>query len=321
MDEGRRSQMVKHWWILLRGKNLLMIGAIPLVYHFGILKLNGFDTALNTLQTILLALSIMCAAGAGNIVNDLYDLEADKINKPHRVTLGKVISERFAMRTFGVLAFLGIAIPVGIALTTPDQNLILIFSVTSLATAIVWLYAVDFKGRVLIGNLLIAVLAALNAWYITLFDVLPTLSRTNEHQLQAVHILNAIAVFAFLSTLIRELIKDVEDIKGDRLVGYKTLATQWSIRPVKGFIALLVACELALLTYAAHKIYHTSSELGGIWVIVVLALPLLLYMIIRLGRAKEPSDFTPISSFMKVHMLLGIITPIAIGLIHQYLNP
>lgn len=319
-----------NWWKLLRGWNLLFIAAIPLLLHFGFLAIlegyyagidevkgleSGYHLALDSTRAIILTISIVLIAAGGYVINDVYDQQVDKVNKPKRRTVGKSIGEKTATRAFWALSITGCALGVYVASYIGNVNY---STIHLLSVAFLYLYAIDFKARVLIGNLMVALLAGLNVLIIAIYDLLPTLlglindTQANwiidRHPIYAHFKLIAIlAVFAFINTLIREIVKDNEDAEGDRKFGYKTLATQFSPTLNRIVVSALVLIELAGLVWVSSAISEDKMIVGLIWTLI--GAPLLALIVLQFFF-KEKKHYSWASLALKAVMFIGLVLPV-----------
>lgn len=331
--------MVKNWWKLIRGWNVLFVMAIVLILHFGFLGLyrgyvssialeRGYTTTyllgLSNFEAVLLALAAGFIAIAGYIINDVYDQQADMINKPERRTINVTISEKVALRVFTACAALGLGLAAFVGYRIDHINFTYIHAVS---LAILWLYAMDFKGRVLIGNALIALLAALNVWTIALYDLLPSLILLQEGEnnpsvmghptYQHFILITVLAGFAFISTLLREIVKDVEDVEGDRKMGYNTVGTYFSTNAVKWVIFVVVLLELAGLAWVMSM--WRGDLIALIYIGTLLVLPLIAFTA-YLPKMQTKEQFGKVSKLLKIHMLVGLFTPVVLLSLTLLLN-
>lgn len=319
-----------NWWKLLRGWNLLFVAAIPLLIHFGFLAViedylagidavkgldSGYHLALNTTHVILLAISVTLVAAGGYVINDVYDQKVDAVNKPKRRTVGKTIGENTASRAFWVLSVSGSALGVYVAYSIGHLNYSYIHL---LSVAFLYLYAVDFKARVLIGNIMVALLAGLNVLIIAIYDLLPTILTLIEdadggwiidrHPAYAHFMLIAIlALFAFINTLIREIIKDNEDAEGDRKFGYKTLATLFSPMLNRIVLSVIILIELGGLIWITQMISEDKMVVAMIWVLI--GAPLIALLVLQYFFS-EKKHYQWASLGVKALMFIGLILPI-----------
>ncbi len=234
---------------------------------------------------LLLTLSTVCVAAAGYIINDYYDIKIDAINKPERVVVGKTIRRRPAMFTHMVLSFIGIALGLWLAVPVGLINLG--------AVLLLWGYSARLKKIMLIGNVVIALLSASMLLVVAVYA--DTLNK----------ITISYAVFAFLISLIREIIKDVEDVKGDESFDCRTLPIVVGLRKTKYVLyPIIAAFQAFLLLVVFHPVTTTGFD---VYMLALVLLPSV-WLVIRLVRADRKRDFTYLSNVCKVIMLCGILS-------------
>lgn len=236
-----------------------------------------------------LTLSTALIAAAGYIINDYYDVKIDAINKPERMVVGKVIRRRRAMFAHLFLSFTGVAI--GLWLSIP------VGLINFGAVMLLWGYSARLKKMVLIGNIVIALLAASMLLVVAVY----------ANTLNKVTI--GYAVFAFLISLIREIIKDMEDVKGDASFDCRTLPIVAGLRNTKRVLYPLAGLFLALIVAA---ILHSRTTIYFDSYMVLLVLPPCIWLILKLTRADKKRDFTYLSNLNKVIMLAGILSMLLI---------
>jgi 4-hydroxybenzoate polyprenyltransferase len=267
---------------LTRFPNLLIIAltqylsTIFLVAH----PENGFEYLFD-FKLLLLSASTLMIAAAGYIINDYYDIKIDYVNKPDKVVVGKLIKRRIVLASHIILNVLGVGIGFYLSLRVGALNF--------LAGFLLWIYSNKLKRMPLIGNLTIAFLTALSIAIIAVYY------QRNES------LLMAYAVFAFSINLVREIIKDMEDIRGDMRFGSKTLPIVWGLRKTKYFLFVLILIFVLIL-------FALSSQLGNHTLnlfFIVLIVPII-YLIYLLYRADSQKRFHQLSTFCKLLMLAGI---------------
>lgn len=238
---------------------------------------------LHDVNLFLLALSTVLIAAGGYVINDYYDVKIDFINNPDRVVVGKTIHRRFAILFHLALSALGILIGLLVSWKLAAVN---VFSVS-----VLWFYSSWFKRLPFIGNFTVALLTSFSiAIVIFLYHVNTGL-------------IVVYALFAFFMTLIREIIKDMEDLKGDNTYGCRTLPIVWGIRKTKSALYLVIvtfSISVALINYLYVK-------LSIIYFVMLLFIPLG-WLTRQLYRADTKRDYGWLSSFCKVIMLLGILS-------------
>jgi 4-hydroxybenzoate polyprenyltransferase len=235
------------------------------------------------LRLFLLSASTVMIAAAGYIINDYYDVKIDLINKPDRVVIGKGITRRFAILFHTMLSAGGVGIGLMLGWKVGVINF---FSATLL-----WWYSNSLKRLPFVGNFSVALLTGLS---IVIVNVLYHVNRVE---------VIIYSLFAFFLTLIRELIKDMEDLKGDNSFGCKTLPILWGIRKSKYW----VYGELAVFAVTVLIINEHYVLLPKYYFFIFLFIPLVLFLM-RLIRADTVKDFHDLSQFCKLILLLGILS-------------
>jgi len=264
---------------LTRFGNLVIIG---LTQYFTAGFLIGMHT-LNDFKLLLLSISTISIAAGGYVINDYYDVKIDYINKPNRVVIGKIIPRRYAILFHVLLSTLGVALGVYLSFGIGVVNILSVF--------LLWLYSNNLKRLPFIGNVTVAFLTGLAVIVVDLFY------RTNNT------LVIIYALFAFFITLVREVIKDMEDLKGDNSFGCKTLPIIWGIRKTK-LLLYIILVTFAAVVVVLNQIYRA---LPFKYHLIFLFVPLL-WLLYRLIRADMKKDFTRLSIFCKVIMMLGILS-------------
>ncbi len=269
---------------LTRIQNLLIIG---LAQYFTAVFLTGPKTKwlhyLLSPDLFILSCSTILIAAAGYIINDYYDVKIDYINKPQRVIVGRVLKRRVVMAAHTVFNLLGIAL--GFYLM-PKLGL-----VNFIAAFWLWLYSNQLKRLPFIGNLSVAFLTGLSICMVAFFY--------GENEL----LVYTYALFAFALTLVREIIKDMEDLKGDATFGCKTLPIIWGIRRTKIVQYVLLAVFVWLLIIMASEV--DKLVLKNFFLLLILPVA---YFIIRLVRADSSKEYSFLSLYCKLLMLAGVIS-------------
>ncbi len=278
-----RSFTLSGFLRLTRFWNLLIIG---LAQYFAAGFLIGHEKIWDV-HLFFLALSTVIIAAAGYIINDYYDVKIDLINKPERVVIGKEVARRYALLFHSLLCMAGVAL--GFLLNWR------IGAINFMAAFLLWWYSNDLKRQPFIGNFVVAMLTGLS---IFLVNVLYQI-----HQPMVI----LYALFAFAMTLVREIIKDAEDLKGDNTFGCRTLPIVWGIRKTKFFLfGLLVVFFVGIV--AINQFY---VQLPMWYFLIFLFVPLVL-LVVRLVRADTKKDFYRLSQWCKVILVLGIASMVFI---------
>ncbi len=283
---------------LIRINNLLMMTGTQVLTYFFLTDYLIAEDLLRGRFALLLIATFLTAA-SGYIINDYIDVKIDITNKPDKVVVGHQISRRMAMLLhllFNVVAFyLGLII-----------NWKLAFSIV-LCSVFLWFYSVVFKRLFLTGNLLIAFLSAYVLLILKLFD-----------NGVSGYLIWAYAFFAFAITLIREIIKDAEDLRGDSKFDCKTLPIVLGVRKTKSILITLTGLFAALLFLhvlagqALIPFRHGYAAAAYIFYILLFVIVPLLLMIYLLRMADTKKDFTRLSSLSKLIMLAGMLSMMVI---------
>jgi 4-hydroxybenzoate polyprenyltransferase len=269
---------------LTRFWNLFIIG---MAQYFAALFLIDIKLLFDW-RLMVLAFSTAIIAGAGYIINDYYDIKIDLINKPDRVVIGKDIGRRYALLFHSVLSFSGVGL--GFLLGW-RLGLIHIFS-----SFILWWYSNNLKRQPFVGNFMVALLTGLSILLVNLLYDL-------DNSFVIIY-----SLFAFFMTLVREIIKDMEDLKGDNTFGCKTLPIIWGIRKTKVVVYFLLAL-FSSLVILLNAIY---TQMPFYYFLVFLFAPLSIFLF-GLVRADTKRDFYGLSQWCKVIMILGVISMVFVN--------
>jgi 4-hydroxybenzoate polyprenyltransferase len=274
-----RKNLIESLFRLTRAWNLIIIIFAQYFTAWFLLDIYVFTD----LKLFVLAVSTALIAAGGYVINDYYDVKIDFINNPGRVVVGKSIPRRHAILLHGALSVAGIALGVLLSWWIVAIN---IFSV-----ALLWFYSNLLKRLPFVGNLAVALLTGLSLAILDVVYESPDL------------LVIIYATFAFFITLVRELIKDMEDLKGDTTYGCKTIPVIWGIRKTKS----LVYWILVIFSLTVVFINLVYVKLPVIYFLMMLFVPLA-WLVQQLHKADTKRDFAGLSSFCKVIMLLGILS-------------
>lgn len=264
---------------------------------------------LNYYYFTLLVISSVLIAAAGYIINDYFDLNIDQVNKPGNIVIQRIISRRWAILWHLLLSAAGIAI--AFWLSWKLKNPVIGFANTG-CVLLLWLYSTSFKKQLLIGNILISLLTA---WVIlVIYFAELSVSRFDEANyrniIRSVFKFTVIySSFAFIISLIREVIKDVEDRDGDAKYGCRTMPIVWGIPATKMFasIWLFVLCA-ALVIMQLYGLLQ-GWWIGALYCTFAVVIPLG-QTIIDLKKASGTADYHRLSQKIKWIMFAGILSMI-----------
>lgn len=297
---------------LIRWPNLVFIIITQLLFYFCVyapmLSSNLFPHI--SLLYLLIAASV-CIAAAGYIINDYFDIQIDAINKPERVVVNKIIKRRWAIVWHWVLSSIGIFFSFFVSY---KLHVWFIFIVNVLCVISLWFYSTTFKKKLLIGNVCIALLTAWVILEMYLFVGANIFSFSNFEKLDDTFNVRRFfkftmlyVGFSFVSTLIREVVKDLEDMEGDRKYDCKTMPITWGVPASKVFIAVWI-----LVAVAALFVIQLYAWLSGWWFVALYILVLILipfvFLLVKLVKAYSISHYNLLSGIVKLIMLSGILS-------------
>lgn len=297
-----------HFLNLIRWKNLLMIALVQILIKYALLlpfnESHGVVTALKPLAFFLLVIATICIAAAGYIINDIYDVEADKINKPNKVIVGKYISENVAFWLFIALNIIGVGLGFYLSNSINKSGYFVTFFI---ASALLYIYSSYLKQMLLIGNIIVSLVVALSLILVGIFELLPAVNEINQEvQIFFFKLIIDYALFAFMINLIRELVKDIEDVDGDHKIGMQTLPIVLGRERATKIVFLLSFIPLFLIVYYVITNLFKQQLLVGYFLVTVIA-PMI-YITIKLFSADQKSHYSHISLIIKLVMLTGMLS-------------
>lgn len=229
-------------------------------------------------------LSAAIIAAAGYVMNDFFDIKIDMVNRPERILPAGKMPPHVAY-IYSVILFL---VGIFLSLLTTKLGCVILAFVNSL---VLFFYAKKYKKTMLIGNLLVAYTAASTFLY---------------GGICADNIANALVVasYAFLYTFLRELVKDSEDIEGDKLAQANTLAIKLGRSRMANFI--LIPIIFIIFLHFAFYLNHYLNLTIFLLMHVLVSIPLIFFYIV-LRKKTEKKNFALMSKFNKFDMLLILI--------------
>lgn len=284
---------------LVRWKNLLLIVFIFFVLKFSFFKALQIETKLSIIDFLLLLLSVLSITAAGYIINDIFDIKTDLINKPTKTIVSKTISLETAKQWYKTTNTIGIALGIAFCLKMGKPTSVFIFIGISL---LLYYYSKKLKTTPFIGNFVVSLLIAISVLILPLFDI--ELVAKNNNQNLASQIIWALSFFAFTLNLIREIVKDIEDINGDYILKMKTLPILLGSSRTRNLVLFLCTIPIGLLLYIILN-YSSIYKLTIMYILFFVLIPSL-YVTVKLKSAKKKNEFHKLSLLLKIIMLLGI---------------
>jgi len=311
----KKTNAVFAFFRMVRWPNLLFIALTQSLFYFCILLPSfnqGNPARVNILQIpefLLLCLSSILIAAGGYIINDYFDLNIDRVNKPDKIIVEKIIKRRWAIIWHWVLS--GLAIIIGFYISWKIRNFF-IGPTNLLCVLLLWFYSMTFKKKLLIGNLLIAFLTAwvIGVLYLAEFRLHRFVDPAYHSTLSRIYKFTVLyGAFAFIISLVREVIKDMEDLEGDVRYGCRTMPVVWGLNASKFFCVCWLTLLLAALIFIQFYILQYRW-----WYTIAFTCLAVIYPILRvikkMSHAAEPSEFHQLSQMIKSIMLMGILSMI-----------
>ena len=316
---------------IIRWKNLVIISLSQIFIKFFFIDFFiQKDQLLNENFVILLIVTILIAA-SGYIVNDIYDYNLDQINKPEKVVLGKFLKSRDAIIIYMMFNCLAIVLSIFLCMKIEQEIYILVFL---LIIYCLWLYSKKLKKYKTIGNILIAFFISLSILNVPLFSYKNILS---DDRFFVFLIISIFSVLAFLINVKREIIKDIEDIEGDKIHKVKSLPIIFGTKKSK-LVTIIIGIILmfAISSLITFQILILRSDLlldvGGnqfsnpqIWganyisiIYMFIILIMFVYVELLILNATTKTNFTKASKLLKYLMLLSLLSIPVFSLTYFY---
>ena len=303
--------VIRRWFGRLRGGNLCIVAATQLLVQYALIARHTGRAELPWPRFLLFVGVTLCIAAAGYVINDLMDLETDRINKPAQQWVGVHVSVRAAWALYAVLVVSGGGAAWYLADFVGEPHLQGIYW---LAVAALWAYSRWLKGRPFLGNLVVSVFTAFVVWIVWFanrHELATFAERQPQQWARLAGVMWAYCGFAFLSTLVRELVKDMEDLEGDRAAGLRTLPVVYGLAFAKklalGSLGLLGA-GMALAAF--WGLWHFRAWPAGA---LLCGLLIAVWQVGRLLRqATRREDFTCASRRLKWIMVGGLLVALLV---------
>jgi 4-hydroxybenzoate polyprenyltransferase len=296
---------------IIRWPNLFFIALTQFLFYYAIIipgfNGSGLNNTLRPVNFYLLCFSCVVIAAAGYIINDYFDLNIDRVNKPEKLVVEKLIKRRWAIIWHWILS--GIGVLIGLYVSWKIRN-IFVGASHVVTIVLLWFYSTTFKRKLLIGNLIIAILTA---WVILVLYLCEFRVHTFVHPVyhQVLSRIYKFAIlyagFAFIISIVREVVKDVEDMQGDAAYHCRTMPIVWGVNVSKVFAATwLIVLILTLVILQFYVLQYKWWWVVG-YSIVLIIIPLIL-ILKDLYRANAIADYHQLSSRIKLVMLTGILS-------------
>ncbi|MFK5890923.1 MAG: UbiA family prenyltransferase [Flavobacteriaceae bacterium] len=294
--------MIPAFFKLIRVKNLAIIAFCQILFKYFFINKSGVDFQLTNFYFLILLFALLFIAAAGYIINDIYDLESDKINKPKELVIGKHISEKLAMRFYILFNFIGLGLATFLSYKINHLNFGSLFLLLAFGLL---KYSQSWKKIFILKNVIVALLVSLSILILGIYDVYAPINISNApQQLAILSIIFDYFLFAFLVNIIREVIKDIEDEIGDKKRQTKSLISVLGLKNTRTVLIFLNSLLVVAIAYYATA-YFRYNNLAFLYMISLVFLPSLIYYIFFI-KAKTITNYTSLTRLLKLIMIFGI---------------
>jgi 4-hydroxybenzoate polyprenyltransferase len=297
---------------LIRILNLFFIIITQTLFQYFIVvpmfRNNAVSPAFSNMHFWLLVLSSVLIAAGGYIINDYFDLNIDRINRPGRIVVDRIIRRRWAIIWHWFFSFCGVLIGFYLGFRA---GVFWLGPANAACVIALWVYSTTFKKKLLIGNILISLLTA---WVIMVVGFATHYRMATNNDIYG--FVNASKLlrftflysgFAFVICLVREVVKDIEDMHGDSKYGCRTMPIVWGVSVAKLFAGTWLFVLLASCIIVSVYILQFSWWITAVYCILFIILPLV-YIVAKLFRAQTTGDFRHLSMWIKIAMFTGILS-------------
>lgn len=295
--------MILPWLQLVRWKNLLIILFTQFLCYNKFFKDYQHDSKPELSDVCLFIFCTLCIAAGGFILNEICDIKTDFINKPaSRWILGNSISIREAETAYLIIFLAGALVAIYLSIHLSFFNSFLIYP---LAVYCFWIYSKYLKCSCLFGNFWVSIFIALVILMMPyLFIDLVQWWKIHDTDLyhHTLWSLGILAAFAFLSNMVREMIKDLEDVAGDTFADCRTTVVQWGEKRCRALVILALSVELI---FALGLMHIFSEKYYNLLFCILVMLPILI--LTSIFWTKHGRNYSLLSALSKWTMLSGII--------------
>jgi 4-hydroxybenzoate polyprenyltransferase len=302
-------KLLIHFLRLIRWPNLVFIILAECLFHFCIYKkLYPLAGAEVDFRFYLMLVSNTFIAAAGYMINDYFDVNIDQVNKPEKVVVGSYISRRWVIFWHLILSVFAIYIS---STVFPFKTYWHIHLSNLLAILLLWFYSTTFKKNFLIGNVLISVLTAwsISVVYFSKFTIQELIhpNINNPANFKFAKLTLLYSAFAFILTLVREALKDLEDMEGDAKFGCNTLPIKWGLKSTKVYLSVWLVVVISVLLIIQLAVIPFGWWFTSLYCFVFIITPLAI-VLFRLSKSYTSKHFNNLSNWIKVAMLFGIVS-------------
>lgn len=305
---------------LIRYKNILFVIIIQILMYWCVavptLRMFGLQSQTSGVIVALYIFATALIAAGGYVINDYFDIKIDRINKPDKVIITTGLSKRSAMRLYQALTITGVLCGITTAIIQKNITLGLIFIIVP---GMLWFYSASYKRQLIVGNIIVASMAALVP-LVPLIAENATLSNCYGELLKQTPVASTLytaiclfALFSFLFTLAREIVKDMQDSAGDREFECHTIPIVWGETAAKLIVSVIIILTCMATAWVAYRLITFEGTLTARYFIFGIAIPSL--CAITIMWSKSCTAYKDTSMMIKFIMAVGV----AYAVVYNYL--
>lgn len=308
------NNMIKIWITLIRIPNLAIIALTQYLLGYGIinpvLRMQNVDPPLDHLHFLLLVIITMLIAAAGYIINDHFDVNTDRRNKPGKNMLEGKLSVRKALNVYYAINAMAIVAGFYLAYVAGSFQLGLLFPAI---IGLLWFYSSRYQRMIFWGNLIVSILSSMVLMIVWLFVFFILVKNSNDFvsvisQLGGLNkYVWAYALFAFILSMIREVLKDIQDLDGDMATGFRTIPVVWGVKNARIYAIALTLIGILLLA-GAQWVLFSREMMMPFWYLCIAVQSLFIYLLVLIFRTRNYANYGFLSSTAKIIMLAGILS-------------
>jgi 4-hydroxybenzoate polyprenyltransferase len=295
---------------LIRLPNLIIVAVTQALIYYQLLQLTfrkySLSGTFSSFEFVLFAVATILITASGYIINDIYDIETDRINKPDKRIIQVHLSVSNAWKIYISIILTGAFISLYLAVQRYDLFYWFIYPV---AIFLLYGYSRWFKGIPYLGNIIVSLFCAAvpGIFFLSEAHILKELKIKDLSSFLSLHgLLLSYVIFAFLTNLYREIVKDLQDEAGDKLANIHTAAVYFGKKTTK-FVALFIALiiSIVIIYTFSQAIFSNIPYLFAVQCLLI-QMPLSV-SIIKLIQAKDDKAFRNVGLWIKLIMINGLI--------------
>ena len=307
---------IKSFFKLVRWTNLLIIAVMMCLVNYCLMSSLHASEIVGVVPSspafVLLVISLVFIVSGGYVINDYFDVETDKINKPNKLIVGNIFTDKEIKLFYKLLTFIGISAGLASSIILMGAKFVTLFAILVLLACLLYSYSSLYKKKIIIGNLIVSASVAFAVFLPWLFEVFHLsnnvliFSVCKETMMNIRPFVLIYTAFAFLITLIREIVKDAEDYNGDSVTHCRTIPVVCGMMKTKIIVGVLSFVLYVFLAYYNSVLVKLNADFAIYTMIVAETIAIMLLPI--LFKIKEFADFHRLSTMLKIIMVVGMLT-------------